>query len=126
MSDFASAVSKGLLFSLLVMLLLSAAVGAVGVFVDISDAAVGLLGVAILGAAAYSAGMFSTRLKRSMGLLQGFVCGAVLFLSAMILSIAFSEFSFSEMASIKAAVSVICGIIGGVRGVNVKLTGKSH
>lgn len=126
MSDFASAVSKGLLFSLLVMLLLSAAVGAVGVFVDISDAAVGLLGVAILGAAAYSAGMFSTRLKRSMGLLQGFVCGAVLFLSAMILSIAFSEFSFSEMTAVKAAVSVISGVIGGVRGVNVKLTGKSH
>lgn len=125
MSVFARGILRGVGFAFSVILLISAVLGLVALFLDIPDAVLEAASVAVLGVAAYSAAHRSTQINRSKGLRQGIVCGAALYLVIFVLSLAFSQFYFTETAVVKAAVCLIFGIIGGVVGINTKMTGNT-
>lgn len=112
--------AAGVIFSL------SCISGFVCVFVDFSDSLLDLISVLILCAASFSSGWFSTQLKRTKGLLQGFLCGSVLFLGIFIISFAAGKFEFRDMTIVKGAVCLVFGILGGVTGVNTKKTKLRH
>ncbi len=104
----------------------STVVGVVELYLNISDGILNLVSAAIISAAAFFAGYFSTQLCRTKGLLQGLLCGALLYLSALLISLAAGEFVFSDMALIKAAGCLISGTAGGITGVNTKKTVIRH
>lgn len=126
MPKFLKSVSKGLLCALGVIFLFSCALGAVQLFLNISDSVLKLLSVSILAAASYYAGCAATKICRTRGLIQGLLCGGAIFLLAAIISAALGLFDFEDVAPIKAIVCLVFGGIGGVRGVNAKLTGERH
>lgn len=122
MSVFTRGILRGIGFALTIVFIICAVLGLAALFFDINDAVLEVFSVVILGAAAYSAAHRSTQINRSQGMKQGFLCGAVLFLTALLFSAAFSQLTLSEMAGIKAAVCLVFGIVGGVVGINTKMT----
>lgn len=125
MSLFKS-VLTGIGISLLSVVIFCAALGTVMLFFTVSDSMLSAVSLAVIGISAYVGGYFSTQKFRSMGLIQGVLCGAGLFLAIFLLSAAFDLFSFEDMTLIKAAVSAVCGVVGGVKGVNTKKTRERH
>lgn len=124
MSVFARGILRGVGFALSVILMISAALGLAALLLDIPDTVLEAVSVAVLGAAAYCAAYRSTQINRSKGLKQGIFCGAALYLVIFTLSLIFSQFRFTDMAAIKATACLIFGIIGGITGINTKMTDK--
>lgn len=100
--------------------------GIAQLFFDIPDVILSYASCAVLGIACYAAGYSSTQIKRSMGLVQGLLCGLSVFLISLASGIVFGQFIFSDMTLIKAAVCLISGGIGGIKGVNTKKTRERH
>ena len=126
MSEISRSLAFGLAAALGVTLCASVILGAAQLFLDIPDGILTAASCAVMGGAAYAAGYTATQQKRSRGLIQGALCGAGIYIFALILSIASGLCEFSDMSAIKAAVCLIFGIIGGVKGVNTKKTGERH
>ena len=76
----------------------------------------------MLGFLCFLSAYFSTQIKRSKGLLQGVVSATVIYILAVALSLMFDKFIMSELVIIKLIVCVVCGISGGIKGVNTKHT----
>ncbi len=116
----------GLLFALWAIFCMSCAVGVLCLFIDFPDSLLDGVSVIILGAAAYLSAIFSTRLKRTKGLLQGFLCGLTLFLLTLLASVIFKKFTFGDMTVIKGIACIFFGSLGGVIGINSKTTKLRH
>lgn len=91
-------------------------------FTDISNSMLTYISVAVLGTVSFSAAYISTQLCRSKGLLQGILCGAVVFGLTLFASAVAHEFSFTDLTMIKAAVCLISGTVGGIKGINTRKT----
>lgn len=116
----------GTAFAVGVIIILSIFTGVICLFADISDELLGAMSVLILTAAAYASGWRASQIKRNAGLLQGLLCGAVLFGTVLLISIICGMFSFKNMTFVKAGACLIFGALGGVIGVNTKKTGLRH
>lgn len=64
------------------------------------------------------AGVVAGRLLRSKGLLIGLATGLFLYLVTLLASFSLSADAFGMMALIKLGATVLCGVVGGVFGVN--------
>lgn len=122
MSEMAKSIFRGLMFSLAAALLICAAEALISLFLDIPEKYILILSALILAAAAYISAYRSTQLYRSKGLIQGLLCGAAVFLTALFLSVLSGSFGFGELTAIKAVLCIIFGAVGGVKGINTKKT----
>lgn len=122
MSEFASAFLKGFFKSLIVLFIICSVISVLMLFVDIPDSVIRYIGVIMLGFLCFLSAYFSTQIKRSKGLLQGLVSATVIYILLVALSLMFGRFTMSELVIIKLIVCVVCGIFGGIKGVNTKHT----
>ncbi len=104
----------GLLVSFGLLVLAAAVVTAV----DIPRSAVFPLAVAAVTAGAFVGGLITAALARRYGLLNGALCGLLLFLLIMLAGIARYAGVDGSRAAVKLAALVVAGSIGGVLGVN--------
>lgn len=122
MPEILKSVQKGVASAAIILIAVCLLLSAVQLFADISDSFMDILSVAVLGAATYAASYISTQLCRSKGLLQGILCGALVFAVTFLASILAREFNFTDYTVIKAAVCLLAGAFGGIKGVNTKKT----
>ena len=116
------ALRSGLIFGLGALLLICSALSVLQLFADIPDGILMGISASVLGISSYSSAYFSTQLCRTKGLIQGIICGCAVFLAALLASAITKNFSYTNMTEIKAAVCVLCGAVGGVKGINTKKT----
>lgn len=101
----------------LLLLLLAAAVMA---SVSVPTGAVTPLALVIMAVSGLVGGFTAARLSRERGLLVGAGCGLLLFLVVAIAGFAVAEETTGSLLFLKLALTVGCGALGGVLGVNVK------
>ena len=126
MSGIKMSVLRGMAAAFASVVIMSAAVGALSLFINISDEIIDLISSVILAASAYVSAYTATQIHRSKGLMQGLLCGAGAFLAALLCSIVFGEFCFRDIAVVKAVACITAGAVGGIKGVNTKKTGLRH
>lgn len=108
---------SALLFIALSVTLLSAIIASTG----ISNNAVSAAAVIILSSAGYISAYVSTQIERKNGLAQGLICSGIIILTVLIFSLIFTKY-ISGFFIIKAALCLLAGCIGGIKGVNTKKT----
>ena len=90
---------------------------------DMNDALVSPLSALCVGVGSLLSGFLSSKKIKTMGIVNGLICGAVLFLLVTFISLFFSESGFSMISLIHGAIILVSGMIGGVIGV-VKSSNK--
>lgn len=103
--------------SCVVLLLIAATVMA---SCGLPQATVTPIAVVILAISTFLGGFTASRITRERGLLYGLGCGALLFLITAVSGLGVEGAVRGTMLFLKLAVSLGCGAIGGVIGVNVK------
>lgn len=86
--------------------------------IDVSDNVVTVLSCISLCVGAYCSGLICSKRKRKNGLLLGIFCGAVMFLLLMIFGAIFAKAAISLHFTSKLLMTLICGGLGGIIGVN--------
>lgn len=122
MHDLKYGILKGCVKSFAITGIICVLISISMLFIDFSDVALIYVSLVLLAFECYSAAYFSTQIKRTKGLLQGLMCGSLIFLLTMMISIVSRRFVFSQMIFTKLVVCVISGIFGGVKGINTKHT----
>ena len=69
---------------------------------------------------AFASGFFASRIVKQKGLLIGLICGVILTVIMFLIGTVFSKIDTSLFLLLKAAGSILFGIIGGILGVNRK------
>lgn len=123
--EFIKPICKGAVKAVAITLLICAFLSLIMLYIDFSDELLSYISIALLGVLCYLSSYFSTQIKRTKGLLQGILCGGLIFVLMFILSVLSGNLSISEQLPIKAVVCLTFGIIGGVKGINTKHT-KLH
>ncbi len=99
------------------------AFGIVMTLFDISDEIVSIVGTLILALGCYLASYVSTQIVRNNGLIQGLIVGgivsSVLLIIGIIVNRELTVACFEKMIS-----STLFSIIGGIKGINTRKTGK--
>lgn len=117
-SCFAFALLRGVLVSLAVTLVALLLLALVLTIWDVPIGVTAYLAVLCLGLGALTGGWISAKKIGEKGLLWGAVCGFVLFLLLLFTGLLFSEQGAGLSPWFRLAVSVLCGAIGGVLGIN--------
>lgn len=89
-------------------------------FVDISPAVQTLLSVLSAAAGAFFGGMLAARIAQAQGWLMGLLCGLALFVPVLIAGLLIHHSVQIGFLFIKLAVLLVCGMAGGMIGVNKK------
>lgn len=122
MRDIKIGILKGIVKSFTITGVICVIISIAMLFVDLSDKVLQIISVVLLGLFAYMSAYFSTQIARTKGLLQGVICGSIIFISILLLSIIFNRFTFSNMLFIKLIVAILLGAVGGIKGINTKHT----
>ena len=69
---------------------------------------------------AFASGFFASMIVKQKGLLIGLICGVILTVIMFLIGTVFSKIDTSLFLRLKAAGSILFGIIGGILGVNRK------
>ena len=69
---------------------------------------------------AFASGFFASMIVKQKGLLIGLICGVILTVIMFLIGTVFSKIDTSLFLLLKAAGSILFGIIGGILGVNRK------
>lgn len=85
---------------------------------DVPNSVVTLLSCISLCAGAYSAGLICSKRKRKNGLLLGLGCGIMMFFVILIFGAIFAKAAISLHFTSKLLMTLICGALGGIIGVN--------
>ncbi len=100
-----------------VVLLLAAA--AVMASTGIPTGAVAPIALAVMSLSALAGGFVTARLARERGLLWGAACGLLIFLIVALAGLSVEHTVQGTSLFLKLALTVACGALGGVLGVNV-------
>ena len=122
MRDFIKCTLVGMIQALIYLFLLCAVISALMLFVDIPEDILSKLSVVLISFLSYASAYFSTQIKRTKGLSQGLLCGSTAFVFIFILGLISKNISLSELMPTKMLACVVCGIIGGIKGINTKHT----
>ena len=107
---------------ILEIILLSLLVSGIMVYVDIPDKICRLLSIAILASGSFVSGKYGAVRKRKHGIVIGALCGMCTCLIMIIVYIIISEGVTFSNIFIKIFISMLSGAIGGVQGVNKKIS----
>ncbi len=108
-----------------ITLMICALISVIMLCFDLSEELLGYISLALIGLTCYLSAYFSTQRIRTKGLIQGLLCGVLIFLIVLILSVLTGKLSLSEQLPIKAIICIAFGIAGGVKGINTRHT-KLH
>lgn len=122
MREIKIGILKGIVKSFVITGIIFVLISITMLFVDLSDKVLEIVSVVLLGLESYMSAYFSTQIARTKGLLQGVICGSLIFVFILLLSIIFRRFTFSNMFFIKLIVSILLGAVGGIKGINTKHT----
>lgn len=111
-APFAAGVIAGLAAALAV-----SAAGAAVIALGGSTRLAGVISFAAVAAGCFFGGRIAGTLRRSGGLKTGALCGAMIFLPMLVLSLVFGQCA-GVLMWFKAAICVVSGAAGGVFGVN--------
>lgn len=112
----------GMAFGGAIMLAMCFAVSGIGLLIDLTDGVLDFFGMLIPGVSCFAAAYFSTQKCRTRGLVQGLTCGLATYLCILFFSIVTGNFGLSDMIFIKAAVCILSGAFGGIKGINTRKT----
>ncbi len=114
-----SAKNTAICFALTIVLLFAASW--VGVITAMHEAVLSLAVSAITYLAIGVCGFRAARHTGNRGLLSGAIAGLIyVLLLYLVGSIAFGDFSFGSSSALTACISVLCGAIGGLVGINMR------
>lgn len=88
--------------------------------IDVTDKVVSVLSGAALCIGAYAGGYVSAKKRRRNGLFMGILCGLFMFLVILIIGTFFVHTISGFSPSLKLVLTVVCGALGGIVGVNSK------
>lgn len=88
--------------------------------IDVTDKVVSVLSGAALCIGAYAGGYVSAKKRKRNGLFMGVLCGLFMFLVILIIGTFFVHTISGISPSLKLVLTVICGSVGGIVGVNSK------
>lgn len=111
---FLFSVIIGLVVSLLMLLIFSV----VMTMKDTPQGIVPTLSAVSVAVGGFAAGFVCSKILRKSGLLYGTVAGLLLYIVLMLTGMIFGQKSVDISMLAKFAVSVVCGAIGGILGVN--------
>ncbi len=112
----------GLIYSSIIFAVSCIALAMLMLTADLSADLIGILGYAVIGFICYSSSYISTQTCRYSGLLQGLLCGVLNFSAMSVLSVIFNGLTFSKAFLIKLIICVTFGFLGGIVGINSKMT----
>ena len=84
---------------------------------DMNDALVSPLSALCVGVGSLLSGFLSSKKIKSNGILNGLICGGILFLLITFVALFFSGGGFSLISLIHSAIILVSGMIGGIAGV---------
>lgn len=88
--------------------------------INAPDALVTVLSTIALCIGGYCGGYMSARKRRKNGLFMGVISGIVIFMIIVIIGTIFANTALSLSAGGKLILTMICGAVGGIIGVNTK------
>ncbi|MGN0602132.1 MAG: TIGR04086 family membrane protein [Oscillospiraceae bacterium] len=88
--------------------------------IDATDKVINVLSGIALCVGAYAGGYISAKKRRKNGLLMGILCGLFMFLIILVAGSFFVKTTSGFSPSIKLILTLVCGAIGGIVGVNSK------
>ena len=104
----------GILFSVL-SLLLAAGIMLAG---DMPEQAASVISAICLGLGALLSGFFSSKKIKNGGIINGLICGGVIYLIVLFISLFLSENGFSLITILNLAITLLTAAIGGIFGVS--------
>ncbi len=107
---------------ILAIILLAFLVSGVMVYVDVPDKTCRLLAISILASGSFVSGKYGAVRKRRHGIFIGAFCGMCTCLIMIIVYIFLSKSATFSDIFIKIFISMLSGAIGGVQGVNKKIS----
>lgn len=110
----------GLIGFIATFFLLTAIFAAVLTYVDLPDSAVTVMSMVIIAVSNIVGAFIASKLNGKFGAIIGTVFGLVTFLIITIISLVISKDSVTIMTLLKAIISVICAVLGGILGVNLQ------
>ncbi|MBQ8623482.1 MAG: TIGR04086 family membrane protein [Oscillospiraceae bacterium] len=125
MYELKTSLIKGVVKATAFTLIACVMISTLMLFIDLSDELLTYISFILLAGMCFMSAYFSTQLKRTQGLMQGLLCGLIVFVSISFLSVLTGNFSLSALIIIKLFVCIAFGALGGIKGINTKHT-KVH
>ncbi len=91
-------------------------------YIDLPQIVIEAISYIIIALFCYESAYKSTQTLRNKGLVQGLICGVMVYIILFLCSILFLNFEITISAIAKLVVCILLGAIGGIRGVNTKKT----
>ena len=110
----------GLIGFVVTFFLITSIFAAVLTYVDLPDSAVTVMSMATIAISNIVGAFIASKLNGKFGAIIGAVFGSLTFLVITIISLAISKDSVTIMTLLKAMISVICAVLGGILGVNLQ------
>ncbi len=88
--------------------------------IDVNDSIVTVLSCVALCVGAYVGGYFAAKKRRKNGLLMGVICALFMFFVILMISMFFIRTIAGFSPSLKLLLTIVCGAVGGIVGVNSK------
>lgn len=88
--------------------------------IDATDKIISVMSGIALCVGAYAGGYISAKKRRKNGLFMGVLCGLFMFLIILIIGSVFIKAISGCSPSVKLVLTLICGAVGGIVGVNSK------
>ena len=115
------ALSLGVLASLAVIVILMCVTALIlGLTASIPVNAMEYIMIGVSGIAVLIGSYIAAACAKSGGLIIGLLCGAIVWLCCLMAGFAFNDDSVSVLTVIRIGVMLMCGAVGGIRGVNKK------
>ena len=110
----------GLLGFIALFFLLTSVFAAVLTYVDLPDSAVTVMSMVIIAISNIVGAFIASKLNGKFGAIIGAIFGLLTFFIITAISLAVSQDSVTIMTLLKAIISVICAVLGGILGVNLQ------
>lgn len=92
--------------------------------IDMSDSYSSLISGVCLGIGAMTSGFLSAKKIKTGGIINGGICGLIMYLMVFVLSLFISDNGFSTVTVSHSLIAIISAAIGGILGVNTSTRRK--
>jgi len=123
-SSKATAVTLGVVLSLVIALTALLASALILTLGDLSMNAAPPLSSFSLGLGSFFGSRYTAKKLQEKGYLCGIINGGILFLMTFIIGIILNGFSFTAVSIVRLITVMLCGIIGGITGINSGSSGR--
>ncbi len=122
MSEFKKAVVRSIFKSLLLSIIPISIFCYAMLYLNIPELAIDTVSYILIGWMSYNSADSSAQIYRNNGILQGLVCGIAIFIILFAFNLMINGFVFTAALPAKLFITILCGVIGGIKGINRKHT----